>query len=123
MQYVKPLNLFQNLLKAKALERGRLLGLDVGDKYVGLAVSDIDNKIASPLRYGIFICCWYFTMPSIFQLFLNFGTSFAGQYRLQHLLQRFIMVMLVNYYLVLNIHELLSLEYQIFFSSLLDGQI
>ncbi|XVE64847.1 hypothetical protein DITRI_Ditri07aG0134800 [Diplodiscus trichospermus] len=49
MQYVKPLNLFQNLLKAKALERGRLLGLDVGDKYVGLAVSDLDNKIASPL--------------------------------------------------------------------------
>ncbi|XVF52889.1 hypothetical protein PTKIN_Ptkin05aG0054700 [Pterospermum kingtungense] len=49
MQYVKPLNLFQNLLKPNALERGRLLGLDVGDKYVGLAVSDIDNKIASPL--------------------------------------------------------------------------
>ncbi|CAL5420581.1 unnamed protein product [Camellia sinensis] len=33
----------------KPLERGRLLGLDVGDKYVGLAVSDTNNKIASPL--------------------------------------------------------------------------
>ncbi|RVW16419.1 putative pre-16S rRNA nuclease [Vitis vinifera] len=33
----------------KATERGRLLGLDVGDKYVGLAVSDLHNKIASPL--------------------------------------------------------------------------
>ncbi|KAK6251303.1 hypothetical protein SCA6_005308 [Theobroma cacao] len=49
MQYVKCLNFFQDLLKAKALERGRLLGLDVGDKYVGLAVSDLDNKIATPL--------------------------------------------------------------------------
>ncbi|XP_021293713.1 putative pre-16S rRNA nuclease isoform X3 [Herrania umbratica] len=49
MQYVKCVNFFQDLLKAKALERGRLLGLDVGDKYVGLAVSDLDNKIATPL--------------------------------------------------------------------------
>ncbi|KAK7268609.1 hypothetical protein RIF29_21311 [Crotalaria pallida] len=29
-------------------EERRLLGLDVGDKYVGLALSDLDNKIASP---------------------------------------------------------------------------
>ncbi|KAM7491372.1 hypothetical protein LguiA_034293 [Lonicera macranthoides] len=49
MKYVKPFNLFQDLLKSNALERGRLLGLDVGDKYVGLAVSDFHNKIASPL--------------------------------------------------------------------------
>ncbi|KAM1079963.1 hypothetical protein ACFX2B_014469 [Malus domestica] len=49
MRYVKPLNLFQDLLKANTLERGRLLGLDVGDKYVGVAVSDLHNKIASPL--------------------------------------------------------------------------
>ncbi|KAF5729233.1 hypothetical protein HS088_TW21G01392 [Tripterygium wilfordii] len=49
MKYVKPLNLFRELLKTKGLERGRLLGLDVGDKYVGLAVSDPHNKIASPL--------------------------------------------------------------------------
>ncbi|KAH7839189.1 hypothetical protein Vadar_000898 [Vaccinium darrowii] len=33
----------------KPLERGRLLGLDVGDKYVGLAISDTNNKVASPL--------------------------------------------------------------------------
>ncbi|GJT24839.1 ribonuclease H-like domain-containing protein [Tanacetum coccineum] len=50
MRYMKPLNLFQDLLKIPAVERGRLLGLDVGDKYVGLAVSDFDNKVASPLR-------------------------------------------------------------------------
>ncbi|XP_065621832.1 uncharacterized protein LOC112036451 [Quercus suber] len=49
MRYVKPLNLFHDLLKSKAVKRGRLLGLDVGDKYVGLAVSDTHNKIASPL--------------------------------------------------------------------------
>nr|KJB25832.1 hypothetical protein B456_004G211600 [Gossypium raimondii] len=49
MQYVKPLHLFQNLVKSNASQGGRLLGLDVGDKYVGLAVSDLDNKIASPL--------------------------------------------------------------------------
>lgn len=54
MKYMKPLNLFRDLLKRNARERGRLLGLDVGDKYVGLAVSDPDNKIASPLRY--FVC-------------------------------------------------------------------
>ncbi|KAL4603865.1 hypothetical protein ACB092_10G153700 [Castanea dentata] len=49
MRYVKPLNLFHDLLTSKAVKRGRLLGLDVGDKYVGLAVSDTHNKIASPL--------------------------------------------------------------------------
>ncbi|VFQ85845.1 unnamed protein product [Cuscuta campestris] len=45
MNYRKPLTLFQELVKS----RGRLLGLDVGDKYVGLAVSDLDNTLASPL--------------------------------------------------------------------------
>lgn len=50
MRYLKPLNLFRDLLETKALERGRLLGLDVGDRYVGLAVSNPQNKIASPLR-------------------------------------------------------------------------
>ncbi|XP_057462545.1 uncharacterized protein LOC130752729 isoform X2 [Actinidia eriantha] len=49
MKYVKPLSLFQELMKTTPLERGRLLGLDVGDKYVGLAVSDTSNQIASPL--------------------------------------------------------------------------
>ncbi|XP_043810050.1 putative pre-16S rRNA nuclease isoform X2 [Manihot esculenta] len=49
MKYLKPLALFHGLLKTKAKERGRLLGLDVGDKYVGLAISDTHNKIASPL--------------------------------------------------------------------------
>jgi hypothetical protein len=32
------------------------MGLDVGDKYVGLALSDFDNKIASPFRYHNLIC-------------------------------------------------------------------
>ncbi|XP_017232881.1 uncharacterized protein LOC108206942 isoform X2 [Daucus carota subsp. sativus] len=50
MKYMRPINLFQDLLKLKASERGRFLGLDVGDKYVGLAVSDYHNQIASPLR-------------------------------------------------------------------------
>ena len=44
MRYVKPLH---DLLTSKAVKRGRLLGLDVGDKYVGLAVLDTHNKIAS----------------------------------------------------------------------------
>ncbi|KAJ1416114.1 YqgF/RNase H-like domain [Sesbania bispinosa] len=48
MRYVKPLQLFQDLVKTTQKERGRLIGLDVGDKYVGLALSDFDNKIASP---------------------------------------------------------------------------
>ncbi|KAK3198624.1 hypothetical protein Dsin_022039 [Dipteronia sinensis] len=49
MKYVKPLNLFEELLKRKVTERGRLLGLDVGDKYIGLAISDPKNEKASPL--------------------------------------------------------------------------
>ncbi|KAK9699705.1 hypothetical protein RND81_08G190500 [Saponaria officinalis] len=49
MKYLKPLSLFRELQKTNALEQGRFLGLDVGDKYVGLAVSDSDNKIATPL--------------------------------------------------------------------------
>ena len=44
---MKPLNLLHDLLTSKAVKRGRLLGLDVGDKYVGLAVLDTHNKIAS----------------------------------------------------------------------------
>ena len=40
------LNLFHDLLTSKAVKRGRLLGLDVGDKFVGLAVYT-HNTIAS----------------------------------------------------------------------------
>lgn len=50
MKYVKPLKLYQELLKSSELKKSRLLGLDVGDKYVGLSVSDANNKTASPLR-------------------------------------------------------------------------
>ncbi|XP_071703526.1 uncharacterized protein [Rutidosis leptorrhynchoides] len=49
MRFMKPLRLCQDLQKLNILERGRFLGLDVGDKYVGLAVSDFNNQIASPL--------------------------------------------------------------------------
>ncbi|MFS7993873.1 putative pre-16S rRNA nuclease, ribonuclease H-like superfamily [Helianthus anomalus] len=53
MKFVKPLNLYQDLLKPRAVDRGRFLGLDVGDRYVGLAVSDFDNKVASPLTFKL----------------------------------------------------------------------
>ncbi|KAL8064188.1 hypothetical protein ABFS82_01G073800 [Erythranthe guttata] len=49
MKYLKPMKLYQELLKSNELKRSRLLGLDVGDKYVGLSVSDVHKKIASPL--------------------------------------------------------------------------
>ena len=42
------MQMFQDLIKTTQTQRGRLIGLDVGDKYVGLALSDFDNKIASP---------------------------------------------------------------------------
>ncbi|KAL2894076.1 Cysteine synthase [Bienertia sinuspersici] len=49
MRYVKPLTLFQDLLKTNAAKQGRFFGLNVVDKYAGLAVSDPENKIAMPL--------------------------------------------------------------------------
>ncbi|KAL0724970.1 hypothetical protein Bca4012_039569 [Brassica carinata] len=49
MKYVKPLRLLGDALKTKVSVPGRFLGLDVGDKYVGLAISDPCNMIASPL--------------------------------------------------------------------------
>ncbi|CAI9094043.1 OLC1v1029692C1 [Oldenlandia corymbosa var. corymbosa] len=48
MKYLKPIQLFQELLKTNQHKTNRLLGLDVGDKYVGLAISDVHNKVASP---------------------------------------------------------------------------
>lgn len=48
MKYIKTLGLFEKVLEKRP---SRLLGLDVGMKYVGLAVSDAENKVASPLRY------------------------------------------------------------------------
>ncbi|CAM8881011.1 unnamed protein product [Rhodiola kirilowii] len=48
MKYVKPVALFHELLSSKAGKKGRLIGLDVGNKYVGLAVSEPCRKIASP---------------------------------------------------------------------------
>ncbi|XP_010527753.1 PREDICTED: uncharacterized protein LOC104805035 isoform X2 [Tarenaya hassleriana] len=49
MKYVKPLSLAVGISKTKTSVQRRLLGLDVGDKYVGLAISDASNKKALPL--------------------------------------------------------------------------
>ncbi|ERN14642.1 uncharacterized protein LOC18442907 [Amborella trichopoda] len=49
MRFAKPIDLFQKLLESNKIAEQRLLGLDVGNRYVGLAISDPDNKIASPL--------------------------------------------------------------------------
>ncbi|XP_020578289.1 uncharacterized protein LOC110023305 isoform X2 [Phalaenopsis equestris] len=49
MKVVKPFEIFQKILKNGSMKQGRLLGLDVGYRYVGLAVSDTCNKIASPV--------------------------------------------------------------------------
>ncbi|GAY36015.1 hypothetical protein CUMW_019840 [Citrus unshiu] len=65
MKYVKPLRLFEQMLKRKVSKRGRFLGLDVGDKYVGLSISDPKNKIASPLR-------WLFTFFNSFSYYVYY---------------------------------------------------
>ncbi|KAK4744935.1 hypothetical protein SAY87_011247 [Trapa incisa] len=49
MKYIRPYSLFTDLQKVREKGFARLLGLDVGDKYVGVAVSDQNNRIASPL--------------------------------------------------------------------------
>ncbi|XP_047056838.1 putative pre-16S rRNA nuclease [Lolium rigidum] len=49
MRLLKAEELFRKVLEGGSKKRGRLLGLDVGGKYVGLAVSDPQNKIALPL--------------------------------------------------------------------------
>jgi hypothetical protein len=60
MKLVKPAALFQQVLKRGATKQGRLLGLDVGSKYVGLALSDEHNKIAIPLRYIDYLVIYIF---------------------------------------------------------------
>ncbi|KAK0583024.1 hypothetical protein LWI29_032594 [Acer saccharum] len=54
MKYLKPLNfykeIFKDILMKKDSKHGRLLGLDVSEKYVSLAVSDWKNLTAVPLR-------------------------------------------------------------------------
>jgi hypothetical protein len=80
MKYVRPLSLFHELLKTSAINQGRFLGLDVGDKYVGLAVSDPLNKIASPLRYILRITVvFHFPYHVIFfSVILFFKFVFSG---------------------------------------------
>uniref|UniRef100_A0ACD5VJ64 Uncharacterized protein n=2 Tax=Avena sativa TaxID=4498 RepID=A0ACD5VJ64_AVESA len=48
MRLLKAEELFRKVLDG-GLKKPRLLGLDVGSKYVGLAVSDHQNKVALPL--------------------------------------------------------------------------
>ncbi|KAL6845202.1 hypothetical protein ACP4OV_024697 [Aristida adscensionis] len=53
MRFLQAEELFRKILESGSKnKRPRLLGLDVGSKYVGLAVSDEQNRIALPLR------CW-----------------------------------------------------------------
>ncbi|KAK1583466.1 hypothetical protein Q3G72_024030 [Acer saccharum] len=49
MKFVKPMNLFKELLRIKPSRRGHLLGLCINDKHVDLAMSDSDNTSAVPL--------------------------------------------------------------------------
>ncbi|KAG8078055.1 hypothetical protein GUJ93_ZPchr0007g5830 [Zizania palustris] len=49
MRLLKAEQLFRKVIEDRSKRKGRLLGLDVGSKYVGLAVSDEENKIALPL--------------------------------------------------------------------------
>ncbi|TXG57399.1 hypothetical protein EZV62_018712 [Acer yangbiense] len=49
MKYLNPLSLFIEVPKTKSFERKSLLGLQLTEKYVDLAVSDSNNKVAVPL--------------------------------------------------------------------------
>ena len=53
MKFVKPLTLFKESLKTEGPRRRRLIVLNVGDKYLGIAMSNITNVFAIPLGYGI----------------------------------------------------------------------
>ncbi|KAK3229150.1 hypothetical protein Dsin_001031 [Dipteronia sinensis] len=51
MKFVKePFNLFKHAMKLKASERGRFICLDVRDDFVGMSMSDVNNKNATPAR-------------------------------------------------------------------------
>lgn len=77
---MKPVTLFQELLKPQAQSGCRLLGLDVGDKYVGLAVSDVTNRIASPLRWCNLSCCLQKNFKKIMSLVINMGVMIMIYY-------------------------------------------
>jgi putative Holliday junction resolvase len=53
MRLLKADQLFRKVIDGGSRKQSRLLGLDVGSKYVGLAVSDDKNRIALPLRYAL----------------------------------------------------------------------
>ncbi|HCC24928.1 MAG TPA: Holliday junction resolvase RuvX, partial [Holosporales bacterium] len=45
-----PLLIFDDFTKVSFEKRGRLLGCDLGEKTIGLALSDVGLKIASPFQ-------------------------------------------------------------------------
>ena len=72
MKFLKPVTfykgVFKDILMNKASKHGRLLGLDVSDKYVSLAVSDWKNLTAVPLRYDI---SYYIMFVLVFSISCN----------------------------------------------------
>ena len=61
MKYVKPLPLYQQLMRKNGLKkmlplpwiRRRLVGLEMRDKYFNLAVTNPENTIAAPFWYEL----------------------------------------------------------------------
>nr|ACN35102.1 unknown [Zea mays] len=53
MRLLQAEELFRKVLEVGSKNKAaRLLGLDVGSKYVGVAISDEKNRVAMPLRFG-----------------------------------------------------------------------
>ncbi|KAI9186884.1 hypothetical protein LWI28_021893 [Acer negundo] len=70
MKFVKPLNLFKELLRIEPSRCGRLLGLYIKDKHVDLAMSDPDNINAVPLSTVLIAKSEEF-MPIMVRMFQN----------------------------------------------------
>lgn len=66
MKEVVPVALFRKLYRLRNTQKARLLGLDVGQKYVGLAVSDVTNQSTSPLRSVVFVYLILVAVPTHF---------------------------------------------------------
>ena len=79
MNCLKPVDfytkIFKDILRIKDSKHGRLLGLDVYENYVSLAVSDPNNLIAVPLRYHIHLLLYY--VSSL--LYSHFSISCNGR--------------------------------------------
>ncbi|KAK1567965.1 hypothetical protein Q3G72_018706 [Acer saccharum] len=89
MEYLKPVNfyeeIFKDILKKEDyLKPGRLMGLDVSDKYVSLAVSDWKNKTAVPLRA---LDRQEINMSSMADLILSLNAEFVFKQHLKFILE------------------------------------